>query len=190
MWIEKDAGKASGFSNEEFVAAGANVTSLNEIVAHSTVQVFISELTEKSANLIGKHTELLIAPIPTSLSARSSTLSKVTATNKSLSVVDLSAAHEQSAKTSKFNTKSNMTTLAAYRSVFEGFYHLNKVARPLLNSAGRSPAAEVLVIGADPLGLTLANIAKQYGANVQVFDRRDALKHTIRKAGFTPIEFV
>ena len=59
----------------------------------------------------------------------------------------------------------------------------------MYNSSGKSPAANVLVIGADHFGLTLANIAKQYGAEVRVFDRRDALKHTIIRSGFKPIEF-
>lgn len=50
--------------------------------------------------------------------------------------------------------------LQCYRSVFEGFYYLNKVARPIYNSAGRSPASQVLVIGADLIGLSVATIAK------------------------------
>lgn len=67
---------------------------------------------------------------------------------------------------------------------------MNKVARPVYNSTGRSPGANVLVLGADHLGLTVASIAKQYGANVKVYDRRDGMKHTIKRSGFTPIEFV
>lgn len=48
----------------------------------------------------------------------------------------------------------------------------------------------MLVIGADQLGLSAASVAKQAGANVKVFDKRDGLKSIIKRSGFSPVEFM
>ncbi|EAS01032.2 NAD(P) transhydrogenase subunit beta (macronuclear) [Tetrahymena thermophila SB210] len=186
VWIEKDSGKSSGFSDEQYYKAGAKIATANEIFQNANILVFISQLKDKQINQIGKAVELLVAPLGKEKKQVVSKLAK----NEKLTVVDLSDISPEVIRAQKLSTSANQETLSCYRSVFEGFYHLNKIARPVYNSTGRSPGAHVLVIGADHLGLTVASIAKQYGSIVRVYDRRDGLKHLIKKSGFIPVEFV
>lgn len=83
----------------------------------------------------------------------------------------------------KMDALSSQTSLAGYRAVIEGSYHMNKVFPMMMTPSGTIKPAKVFVIGAGVAGLQALATAKRLGANVIAFDTRPAVKEQVESLG-------
>ena len=78
---------------------------------------------------------------------------------------------------------SAMYSIAGYKSVLIGGQYLGKNFPALPTTAGTTPAAKVVVLGAGVAGLRAAATAKSLGAEVTVFDSRPETKEQVESLG-------
>ncbi|EGR29350.1 nad beta subunit, putative, partial [Ichthyophthirius multifiliis] len=187
VWIEKNAGKQCGYTDEMYCQFGAKITNSDDIYQNAHIIVLISQLKENQIQKLQQNLEILIAPLGHDKLNLINTLVKY----ENLTVLDINEIPEDDFLYQKLSVKQNNSLILAHRGVLEGFYHLNKSSRGINNKIGQTQQAQCLVIGADSLGLNVGKIIKQtFGANVSVFDQRDGLKESIKKMGFLPVDIV
>lgn len=85
---------------------------------------------------------------------------------------------------------SSMATIAGYKAVLMAADELPKMFPLLMTAAGTIPPATVLVLGAGVAGLQAIATAKRLGAKVEAFDPRPAVKEQVQSlgAGFVEME--
>ena len=71
---------------------------------------------------------------------------------------------------------SSQTGIAGYRAVLNGAQHYGRYFKGQITAAGRTPPANVLIIGAGVAGLAAIATARDLGAQVKVFDVRPPVK--------------
>ena len=80
---------------------------------------------------------------------------------------------------------SAMYSIAGYKSVLIGAQYLGKNFPEMPTTAGTTPAAKVVVLGAGVAGLRAAATARSLGADVAVFDSRPETREQVKSLGAT-----
>jgi H+-translocating NAD(P) transhydrogenase subunit alpha len=180
--IEDGAGELSYYSNDQYVQAGAKISSRSEILAQSAVLLVDSELLESDflelkpeTIVIGKFNVLNEVQYAERLKKSSSQIF-------SLELVPRSSIAQS------MDVLSSLASLAGYKAVisaaelFPGYFPM------MTTAAGTVPPAKVLVIGAGVAGLQAIATAKRLGASVEAFDVRSAVKEEVESLGAKFIE--
>jgi H+-translocating NAD(P) transhydrogenase subunit alpha len=184
--VEKDAGLASGFTDESYEKAGATIAFNSKEVWNDCdviVKVRAPSLTE--INMMKPHAFLasLIAP-----AQNQELLEKLATAQISTLALDLIP---RSTKAQKMDVLSSMGNLAGYRAVVEAAAAFSRPFTGQITAAGKMPPAKVLVIGAGVAGLAAIGAARGLGAIVRAFDTRPEVKEQITSMGaeFLELDF-
>lgn len=78
---------------------------------------------------------------------------------------------------------SSMANIAGYRSVIEAAQRFGSFFTPQFTAAGKVPPARVLVIGAGVAGLAAVGAARALGAVVKAFDTRSVVQEQVQSLG-------
>lgn len=181
--VEADAGKASGYSDDEYAGAGAHVASnRSETVsgAEMVVQVRGPGADPKGDQQIqhassGQFLLGLQDPLGNAQSA-------ATAASAGISIIALETIPRIS-RAQSMDVLSSMATVAGYKAVLQAADHLPKMFPMLMTAAGTVSAARVFVIGAGVAGLQAIASARRLGALVEGYDVRDAALEQIESLG-------
>jgi NAD(P) transhydrogenase subunit alpha len=187
--VEHDAGAAASFTNEDYVAAGAEVVAdaraiwqAGDIVLkvqppsmHPALDVHEADLIREGGTLIsflypGKNTDIVQR-----LAARKAT---------AIAVDQI----PRITRAQKMDALSSMANIAGYRAVVEAASFYGRFFTGQMTAAGRVPAAKVLVIGAGVAGLSAIGAARSMGAIVRAFDTRPTVKEQVKSMGAEFIE--
>jgi H+-translocating NAD(P) transhydrogenase subunit alpha len=180
---ESKAGKASGFSEEEYQKAGATLVSdRKSLLQKVNVLVCVNEPSPEALIGLGQQA-LLIAPIDDD---KDSELLKWCCKEK-ISVFSMNLIPRIS-RAQSMDSLSSQANLAGYRAVLEGVYHFNRAIPMMMTAAGMIHPAKVLVLGAGVAGLQAIATAKRLGAIVYAFDVRSAVKEQVESLGAEFIE--
>ena len=181
--VEAGAGLAANFSDEAFLAAGAELSAdtravwsadlvlkVRPPVMNAKLGVHEADLLKDGGALIGflypaRNKELL-----EKLAAR-----KVTALAMDM-IPRISRAQNMDAL-------SSMANIAGYRAVIEAANLFGRFFTGQITAAGRVPPAKVMVIGAGVAGLAAIGAAKGLGAIVRAFDTRPEVKDQVKSMG-------
>lgn len=164
VYVETSAGLGSGFSDEEYKVAGANIVSCDEVFAKADLIIKVKEYLDSEYHYLRKDqmvfTYLHIAnnePFAEALIASQTT----------------SIAYETVEDNHSLPLLTPMSEVAGRMAVQIGANMLQKAnggSGLLLGGVPGVMPAEVVIIGGGKVGLNAAKIASGLGANVHVFD--------------------
>jgi NAD(P) transhydrogenase len=174
--IEASAGAGSGFTDDMYTAAGAEIVK-DADVWKSQLIAKVRPPTDKEATLLEDRTicSIIQPRINTGLMTQ---LCKQKATVMSLDSLLRTLSRGQA-----FDVLSSQANVAGYRAVIEAAHAMQRPFAGQMTAAGKIAPAKVLVVGAGVAGLAAMQLAKKKGAIVFGFDVRAAAKEQVESCG-------
>ena len=174
--IESGAGVASGFSDDQYTAAGASVKSGN-VISDADVVAAVSPLTPDQYKSLKKGALSIsfLSPTTSVDSIEAAASAGVTALSLEL-VPRISRAQSMDALTSQ-------ALCAGYRASLIGAELSPRFFPLLMTAAGTVTPAQVIVLGAGVAGLQAIATAKRLGAVVSAYDVRPSSADEVKSMG-------
>lgn len=184
VFIEKDAGLASGIKDIKFIDAGAKlVNEINEVITQIDIIISVQRILNSDE----------IAPINKScffISMLNHHFNKDPISqliNKGIKPIAMEMI-PRITRAQTMDVLSSQSNIAGYVAVIEAAYRGNKIMPMMITAAGTIAASKVMVIGAGVAGLQAIATAKRLGAIVCAFDVRAAAKEQVQSLGAKFIE--
>jgi NAD(P) transhydrogenase subunit alpha len=187
--VETGAGHGAGFSDDEYVEAGAVIVSQPQALyedsdlvikvqppaMHSSLQRHEAELIPEAATYIG-----FLAPLANRELIKMLMKRKITA----FSVEYI----PRITRAQSMDVLSSMSTVAGYKAVLLATGRMRKMIPLLMTAAGTIPPATFLILGAGVSGLQAIATAKRLGAKVEAFDPRPSVREQVKSLGASFVE--
>ncbi|MBA4090165.1 MAG: NAD(P)(+) transhydrogenase (Re/Si-specific) subunit alpha [Sphingobium sp.] len=177
-FVESGAGKAAGFDDDNYRAAGVTVVpTAGELWAASDVIVKVRppEADEAARLAAGKTLISFFYP-----GQRSEELAAISKTGANVIAMDMVP---RISRAQKMDALSSMANIAGYRAVIEAGANFGRFFTGQVTAAGKVPPARVLVIGAGVAGLAAIGAATSLGAITLAFDVRPEVAEQIESMG-------
>lgn len=178
--VEESAGLKSGFSDEEYVKAGAKIVSRKELIDSSTILVAINGTEFVGASFKDKLCLGLFDPYFNQSIIKA--LKEQNATILSLELIP------RISRAQSMDVLSSQANISGYVSVLMAANSLDKVIPLMMTAAGTIKPAKILILGAGVAGLQAIATAKRLGALVFAYDVRSAVKEQVESLGAKFIE--
>ncbi len=182
--VQADAGQSAGFTDAQYVAAGATIVSDRaEIFERANVILQVRSLgacgdySDSDIALFRKD-QLLIAGCEPLWSPEF--IGKAAATGATVFALELVP---RITRAQSMDILSSMATIAGYRAVLLAAIESPRMFPMMMTAAGTLKPARVLVIGAGVAGLQAIASAKRMGAVVYGYDIRPAVKEQVESLG-------
>jgi NAD(P) transhydrogenase subunit alpha len=176
VFIESGAGVAAEYSDEQFLAAGAQIKQ-GEVLANSDVVLSVQPLTPNQIKSLkkGSLTISFLSPTTSTDSIDAAVGASVTALSLEL-VPRISRAQSMDALTSQ-------ALCAGYKAALVAAELSPKFFPLLMTAAGTVTPAKVVVLGAGVAGLQAIATAKRLGAVVSAYDVRPSSADEVKSMG-------
>ena len=184
--IETGAGKAAGFSDEMYKAAGVEVVkTAAALFKAADVVVKVRPPSETEAKRLAKGQTLISFFYP----GQNKDLMEL-CKEKGANVIAMDMVPRIS-RAQKMDALSSMANIAGYRAVIEAGNNFGRFFTGQVTAAGKVPPAKVLVVGAGVAGLAAIGTATSLGAITYAFDVRPEVAEQIESMGaeFVFLEF-
>ena len=181
--VQSGVGDASGYSDADYVNAGASVIEdRSALLAGADIVMALRKPDAQDVSLL-KQGALYISfldpfnekPLVESIAAQG-------ATAISMEMVP------RSTRAQKMDALSSQANLAGYVTVIQASFHLPKIMPMMMTPSGTIPPARVFVIGAGVAGLQAIATAKRLGARVEAFDTRPVVAEQVQSLGAKFVE--
>ena len=180
--VENNAGLAAGFSNEEYLKAGAKISKVPlEVIGDADIilKVQPTPSSDESGELVFAKKGAIILGLLNPSNNKDLIQSYASKNICALSMELL----PRITKAQSMDVLSSQSNLAGYRSVIEAAYYYTKAFPMMMTAAGTILAAKVLVLGAGVAGLQAIATAKRLGAVVSGYDVRSSTKEQVESLG-------
>ncbi len=177
VMVEKDAGKQSCVSDEEYTAAGATVHSKQEVITGSGMILKINPPTPEELGWMKPGQILLCVMNPLVDHAMVNKLAAAGITVFSLDIIP------RTSRAQAMDILSSMATVNGYKAVLTAANTLPKFFPMFMTAAGTITPAKVLILGAGVAGLQALATSRKLGGVVEVFDVRAAVKEEVTGLG-------
>ena len=174
--IESNAGALSGFTDQQYKDAGAEIVSNAQIWTSEVVAKVRPPTTEEATKLEGRAIVSIIQP-------RINTELMTQLVSQKSTVLSLDSLLRTLSRGQAFDVLSSQANVAGIRSVIEASYEMERPFAGQMTAAGKIAPAKVLVVGAGVAGLAAIQLAKKKGAIVYGFDVRAAAKEQVESCG-------
>jgi NAD(P) transhydrogenase subunit alpha len=175
--IEQGAGEQASYHDAAFAEAGATIVSQASEAWANDIVIKINAPTEDEVGLLPEGATLISIVQPAQNEARVKAIAERKATLIALDCIP------RITRAQKMDVLSSMANIAGYRAVVEAANHFGGFFGAQMTAAGKSPPAQVLVIGAGVAGLAAMGAARGLGAIVKAFDVRPAVKEQVESMG-------
>lgn len=176
--IEKNAGLNAGFSDMDYIAAGAEISSdITKSLAEADVMLKVNAPTKDEIEKLKEGTATISFLYAHTVS---DLIDKLKA--KSITAFAMDAVPRIS-RAQKMDALSSQANLAGYKAVIMSANHLGKIFPLMMTAAGTIKPAKVLIFGAGVAGLQAVATAKRLGAIVEVTDVRAETKEQVESLG-------
>lgn len=176
--VESGVGAGSGFSDEEYEAAGASVVVFRDnLLAHSDI---ILRLRKPPIYEIGdlKPGSIHVSYLdPFNENELLEELKRATITSISMEMIP------RTTRAQKMDALSSQANLAGYITVILAAEKLPRILPMMMTPAGTIKPANVFVIGVGVAGLQAIATAKRLGAKVTAFDTRSECAEQVKSLG-------
>ena len=181
--VQSGVGDASGYSDADYVNAGASVIEdRSALLAGADIVMAVRKPDAQDVSFL-KQGALYISfldpfnekPLVESIAAQG-------ATAISMEMVP------RSTRAQKMDALSSQANLAGYVTVIQASFHLPKIMPMMMTPSGTIPPARVFVIGAGVAGLQAIATAKRLGARVEAFDTRPVVAEQVQSLGAKFVE--
>jgi len=175
--VERGAGAAAGFPDEDYVAAGATLSEPADLLEGAAAVVRVSRPSADEVAAMTAGTVLIgfLAPLTDAEGIERLRRQSVVAFAME-SVPRITRAQSMDAL-------SSQATVAGYKAVLIAADRVQKMFPLLMTAAGTIAPARVLVMGAGVAGLQAIATARRLGAVVSAFDVRPAVKEQVESLG-------
>jgi NAD(P) transhydrogenase subunit alpha len=176
--IETGAGKAAGFSDEAYRAAGVTVVDTPDALIEASdviAKVRPPEIAE--VDKLGPEKTLISFFYP---AQNKDLLEQAKAKGANVIAMDMVP---RISRAQKMDALSSMANIAGYRAVIEAGNNFGRFFTGQVTAAGKVPPAKVLVIGAGVAGLAAIGTATSLGAITYAFDVRPEVAEQIESMG-------
>lgn len=178
VFVEKDAGLRSNFSNANFIESGATILETpKEVYEKADIILKVLAPAEAEIEMMQKGQVTLSYLWPAQNPDLLEKLAK-----KGVNAVAMDAIPRIS-RAQKMDVLSSMANIAGYRAVIESANYFGRFLNGQITAAGKVEPAKVLVIGAGVAGLAAIGTAKSLGAIVRAFDTRMEVEEQIQSMG-------
>lgn len=175
--IEKDAGIASHFKNEDYEAAGAKLVDTAELWKNSDIVMKLRPPSLDEAKLLEDRT-LISFVWPAQNKDLVQQLEDQEATVFAMDCIPRTLSRGQT-----YDALSSQANISGYRAVIEASNVYGRFFAGQMTAAGKVPPTKVLVIGTGVAGLAAIQTAKNMGAVVRAFDVRPVTKEQVEAMG-------
>ena len=182
--IQRNAGQAAGFADDQYVAKGATIVAdRSEVFARANIILQVRslgaciEFADADIALLRKDQVLIAGCEPLWCPEAIGRAAATGATVFSLELVP------RITRAQSMDILSSMATIAGYRAVLLAAIESPRMFPMMMTAAGTLKPARVLVIGAGVAGLQAIASAKRMGAVVFGYDIRPAVKEQVESLG-------
>jgi NAD(P) transhydrogenase subunit alpha len=189
VYVQKDAGDLAGFSNQQYLDAGAEIIEdVNKLYKEADILIKVNipmkhPYTQKNELEMMKENSFYIGffyPLINKDLVQIASKYKV-------NVLSMDSI-PRITKAQRMDVLSSQTNLAGYRAVIVAANYSKKVFPLMMTAAGTISPAKVVILGAGVAGLQAIATAKRLGAVVEVSDVRPAVKEQVQSLGAKYIE--
>ncbi len=179
--IEKGAGEAAGFSDDQYQNVGSEIIA-KDITKDANVVFCVNLPEEKELNTLKKGTYLIgqLKPFETLKSIQK--LAKQGVFCLSMELLP------RITRAQSMDILSSQANLAGYRSVIDASFEFKRAFPLMMTAAGTIAAAKVLVLGVGVAGLQAIATAKRLGSIVSAYDVRPETAEQVKSLGATFIK--
>jgi len=175
--VEKGAGVPASFSDEDYQAAGANLTDAASIWTTSDLVTKVQAPSDGEISQLKSGANLISFVWPAQNEGLLAKLNEKKITTLAMDCVP------RISRAQKLDALSSMANVSGYKAVLEAATQLKGFFPGQVTAAGRIRPAEVLVIGAGVAGLAAIAAARSLGAIVRAFDVRSSVREQIESLG-------
>lgn len=176
--IESGAGKAAGFTDDAYRAAGVTVAeSADALYAQSDVIAKVRPPENGEVARLSADKTLISFFYP---AQNKDLLEQAKASGANVIAMDMVP---RISRAQKMDALSSMANIAGYRAVIEAGNNFGRFFTGQVTAAGKVPPAKVLVIGAGVAGLAAIGTATSLGAITYAFDVRPEVAEQIESMG-------
>jgi len=181
--IEHDAGTASGYLDEAYIARGGQIVDRPTLFAQATL---IAQVRALGANPEAGRTDLaLLRPGQAVVGFGEPLTAGKEATDLAAAGVSFFAMElmPRITRAQSMDALSSMATISGYQAVLLAAMELPKMFPMLMTAAGTVAPAKVFVLGAGVAGLQAIATARRLGAVVSAYDVRPVVKEQVESVG-------
>ena len=176
--IEKGAGKAAGFSDAQYKAAGVVVAATAAALTKaSDLIVKVRPPSEAEVKRLSDTKTLISLFYP----SENTTLMEL-AQSKGASIIAMDMVPRIS-RAQKMDALSSMANISGYRAVIEAGNNFGRFFTGQVTAAGKVPPAKVLIVGAGVAGLAAIGTSTALGAITYAFDVRPEVAEQVESMG-------
>jgi len=175
--VERGAGAAAGFSDEDYTDAGARVTDRGGLYDGATIVVRVGRPSTEELGHLKRGTVLVgfLAPLTDRDGiARLEAHGIVAFAMESIPRIT---------RAQSMDSLSSQATVAGYKAVLIAADRVPKLFPMLITAAGTIAPARALIVGAGVAGLQAIATARRLGAVVSAFDVRPAVREQVESLG-------
>lgn len=180
VYFESGVGEKAGFSDNDYINAGAALMDRNKILELLDIITIINSFDAPFQPNSKKMLVSILNPL-----FRTQEVEKFR--NPNLTVFSLDMV-PRSTKAQAMDVLSSMASISGYKAVIKAAELYGSVFPMLTTAAGTIRPAKVLIIGAGVAGLQAIATARRLGAVVNVFDVRSSSKEEVQSLGANFIE--
>jgi len=182
IYVESEAGLASSYSDQQYLDAGAEIKSRDQILSESDLLLAVQAPLPKDIKKLKKNSALVAFLWPLQNKEYVDLLLSAGVTGMAMDTIP------RISRAQSMDALSSMSNIAGYKAALLGANHLDRYLPMMMTAAGTIPPAKVLVLGAGVAGLQAIATAKRLGAVVEAFDIRPAVKEQVESLGAKFVE--
>ncbi|MCL1058788.1 Re/Si-specific NAD(P)(+) transhydrogenase subunit alpha [Shewanella gelidimarina] len=183
--VESDAGSHAGFTDEDYVTAGATIASREQVLSDSDVITVVNAKDEQLAELKAtiKPNQIVIGMMdPLAHPENAQAIAETGATAIALELVP------RITRAQSMDILSSMATISGYKAVLLAAHKAPRIFPMMMTAAGTLKPARAFIMGVGVAGLQACATAKRLGAVVEAYDIRPAAREQIISVGAKPVE--
>ena len=178
--IESEMGSGSGFTDEEYIKAGAKVShDRTALFAEADMLLRLRKPTLDEVGLMKTGCIHISYLDPFNEPELVNALKAGGITSISMEMIP------RTTRSQKMDALSSQANLAGYVMVMQAATHLPRIFPMMMTPAGTLKPAKVFIIGAGVAGLQAIATAKRLGAKVTAFDTRPVVAEQVQSLGAT-----
>lgn len=176
--IESEAGINAGFSDAEYISAGATVhQNRSGLLSRADILAVVNRPEEASTQELKKGSIIIGMLKPLDDPSGLAPYATAGMTAIALELIP------RITRAQSMDVLSSMATIVGYKAVIMAATTTSKMFPMLMTAAGTIPPAKVLILGAGVAGLQAIATARRLGAVVEAYDVRAAAGEQVRSLG-------
>jgi NAD(P) transhydrogenase subunit alpha len=181
--VQAGAGIAAGFSNSDYVGAGASVVPLDEAMARADVILTVGTFSAERARRLraGQTTIGMFRPLTAPQLAQQ-------LADQDVTMISLDGLTRTLSRAQSMDALSSQANVAGYKAALVAANAFGRFFPMLITAAGTSKPVDVLVIGAGVAGLQAMGTAHRLGAVVTGYDVRPETRAEIESVSARYLE--